>query len=137
MATTPTLPVVSAAMAGDGVAVVPGVLDPQQCDVLQHAYQRSLAAVGMLKQRAGGMVNIFFLPEKEQLVSANPRVYQAYAAAYGESELAIQMHERMNCKLPGNGEQELHIDIDLFHPQARAGVRVQALVWCVTNFSCS
>ena len=38
-------------------------------------------------------------------------VHAALAASYGEPELTIQMHERMNCKLPGNGHQPLHIDV--------------------------
>ena len=41
--------------------------------------------------------------------------------------------ERMNAKMPGNGAQALHIDVDLFHPNAAFGVRVQALV-CFGHF---
>ena len=118
---------VTEAMRRDGFAVVP-VLSAEECTVLQEAYTRSLNTPGMPDQREGGMVNIFFLPEKEVLVSGNPRVHAALAASYGEPELTIQMHERMNCKLPGNGHQPLHLDVDLFHPFAAFGVRTQALV---------
>lgn len=115
-------------IAEEGFAVVP-VLTREECVEMQEAYERALATEGMPDQRDGGMVNIFFLPEKEVLVSGNPKVYGALAAAYGRGpELTIQMHERMNKKLPGNGDQPLHMDVDLFHPNAAFGVRVQALV---------
>ena len=115
------------ALSEDGYAVVP-VLSSADCAALQHAYTRSLATPGMPDQRGGGMVNIFFLPEKEVMISGNRNVYEALAAAYGERRLSIQMHERMNAKMPGNGAQALHMDVDLFHPNAAFGVRVQALV---------
>ncbi len=113
------------ALSEDGYAVVP-VLSAAECAEMQHAYKRSLA--GMPDQRDGGMVGIFFLPEKEVLISGNRNVYEALAAAYGERRLSIQMHERMNAKMPGNGAQALHLDVDLFHPNAAFGVRVQSLV---------
>ena len=115
------------ALAEDGFAVV-RVLSTGECAEMQHAYKRSLATPGMPDQRDGGMVGIFFLPEKEVLISGNRNVYEALAAAYGERRLSIQMHERMNAKMPGNGAQALHLDVDLFHPNAAVGVRVQALV---------
>lgn len=115
------------AVQEDGYAVVP-VLSPTECAELQQAYEFALSTPGMPDQRDGGMVNIFFLPEKEILVSGNANVHAALAAAYGEPHLSIQMHERMNKKLPGNGVQPLHMDVDLFHPNAQFGVRMQALV---------
>ena len=40
-----------------------------------------------------------------------------------DGELTVQAHERMNRKLPGNKAQELHLDLDLFHPKSAARLR--------------
>jgi hypothetical protein len=120
---------VSQALRSDGVAVVRDVLTDAQCCELLAATERSLAVEAFPgPSEEGGMVDLFFLPEKESLVSANPRVHAAYSAAYGVRELTIQMHERMNYKAAGRPAQPLHIDIDLFHPDTRPGLRIQALV---------
>ena len=110
-----------------GVAVVP-ILSQTECDKLVAAMQRSLSTPGMSRPSPqGGMVNIFFLPEKEVLIMGHPRVHAALAAGYGKYELNIQMHERMNCKVPGAAAQELHIDVDIFHPTAKPRDRLQVV----------
>ena len=101
------------ALLQDGFAVVPAAIPAAHCDELRRAYARSLAS--MPSQREGGMVNMYFLPEKECLVMGSPRIHSAFTAAYGDrargGELGVQMHERMNRKAPGNAAQELHVDL--------------------------
>ena len=119
---------VAAALEAAGVAVVP-VLSPSECATLRAAFLRSLAAPGVREPSAeGGMVSLYFLPEKEVLISGNPNVHAALAAAYGTPRLQIQMHERMNLKRPGSQQQPLHIDVDIFHPDAKPRSRIQAMV---------
>eukprot|EP00301_Raphidiophrys_heterophryoidea_P023665 c7462_g1_i1.p1 GENE.c7462_g1_i1~~c7462_g1_i1.p1 ORF type:complete len:373 (+),score=73.87 c7462_g1_i1:434-1552(+) len=70
------------------------------------------------------MVSMFYLPEKELLVTGNPRVYRSLLAAYrtfaplrGESVdyLTISRPERVNIKTP-NSSHELahHMDLNIF-----------------------
>ena len=70
---------IAAAIVADGVAVVP-ILSPAECAALRAATERCLDAPGFPAEQEGGMVNIFFLPEKERLVTGNPEVYRCAAA---------------------------------------------------------
>ena len=61
----------------------------------------------------GPGANFYFLPEKEVLISGNPKIYNVYRQILGQTEFLLEP-ERMGIKAEGATDMPRHLDINLF-----------------------
>ena len=105
-------------LARDGYTVVEGVAGPEQIEPLL-ALAQEISGVDMADPATWD-------PDREEILALwghqaqwdlrqHPPVYEAFAAAYGERELAVSQ-DRLGVKVPGKRGMRIHHDVDPHDP---------------------